>query len=402
VKKRVLIHTLIFPPDQVSTSYLYGDIAQKIINSGFEVVVLTTYPHYNFNKNFKGDSKWGFFWRKTDFFGATVYHFPQKKSNSGIVRGGYLLLFHLAFLVKAMTIKKFHYIITPSPPITSGLLSGIVAKLRGAKAIYNVQEVYPDVLIKQGSIKNKSIIKFLQVIEKYTYRFSDKVVTIDELFSNKIEGRLPKEKLLCIPNFIDTDLYKPYNGDFSDELIFDNKFLIGYVGNLGKVQDWDSILKVIEILGNDSDKHFLIVGGGSEYEKLKAKEAVYNNMTVWPYQSREKIPQINFRIDLHVIAMTEASDYDGLPSKVFAILSTGRPILASTNVDSPLSGILKRSKNGVVVGLRDAEGMSEKIRNISKGYLLNGTNELGREFVIKEFSKEVVTSKYVNLIKELN
>lgn len=402
MKKRVLIHTLIFPPDQVSTSYLYGDIAQKIINSGFDVVVLTTYPHYNFDKNFKEDSKWGFFWRKTDFFGATVYHFPQKKSNSGFVRGGYLLLFHLAFLFKAMTIKKFHFILTPSPPITSGLLSGIIAKLRGAKAIYNVQEVYPDVLIKQGSIKNKSIIKFLQFIEKHTYRFSDKVVTIDELFSSKIEGRLPKEKLICIPNFIDTELYKPFAGNFPEELIFDNKFLIGYVGNLGKVQDWDCILKVIEILQKDSSKHFLIIGGGSEYEKLKSKEAVYNNLTVWPYQSREKIPKINYRINLHLIAMTEASDYDGLPSKVFAILSTGRPILASTNEDSPLSGILKRSKNGVVVGLGDALEMSEKIRLISEGKLLFGSNELGREFVINEFSKEVVTSKYVNLIRELN
>ncbi len=40
--KRVLIHTLIFSPDGVSTAYLYNDIALRLQQSGYEVVVLTT------------------------------------------------------------------------------------------------------------------------------------------------------------------------------------------------------------------------------------------------------------------------------------------------------------------------------------------------------------------------
>jgi colanic acid biosynthesis glycosyl transferase WcaI len=401
VKKTVLIHTLIFPPDQVSTSYLYGDIAQKLIKSGYEVVVLTTYPHYNYEEDFKGKSKWGLFWRRTLYFGSRVYHFPQSKSESNIVRGIYILLFHIAFLFKAMTIKKFHYILTPSPPITSGFLSGIVAKLRGAKAIYNVQEIYPDVIIKQGGITNPILIKILKFIERYTYSLSEKVVTIDELFSKNIEERLDKKKLTCIPNFIDTDLYKPFEGKFSKDLDFNGKFIVGYAGNLGKVQDWDAILKVVESLQEEENIHFLIIGGGSEFDKLKSKEERFNNLSVWPYQMRERIPEINSRIDLHLIAMTKASDYDGLPSKVFAVLASGRPILAASNIDSPLSSILQKSGNGVIVELGNHDALGKMIIEISNGLLPKDSNSIGRQFVIDNYSKDVVTSKYVNLLIEL-
>ena len=402
MRKRVLIHTLIFPPDQVSTSYLYGDIVQRLIKSGYEVVVLTTFPHYNYEGDFRENSQSGLFWRKTDYFGSKVFHFPQTKSGSNLVRGIYILLFHFAFLVKALTIKKFHYIITPSPPITSGFLSGIVAKLRGAKAIYNVQEIYPDVIIKQGGITNPILIKILKSIEKYTYNLSEKVVTIDELFSKNIADRLEKNKLLCIPNFIDTDLYRPFEGDFSKDLEFEGKFIVGYAGNLGKVQDWKTILKVIETLQLEKNIHFLIIGGGSEFERLKSQEERFSNLSVWPYQLRERIPQINSRINLHLIAMTKASDYDGLPSKVFAILASGRPILAATNIDSPLSSILQKSGNGVIVGLGDVQMLMKMIVEISKGYLPKDSNSVGRQFVLDNYSKDVVTSKYVNLLAELN
>lgn len=402
MKKTVLIHTLIFPPDQVSTSYLYGDIAQKLIKSGYEVVVLTTYPHYNYEGDFKKNSSWGLFWRKTLYFGARVFHFPQSKSESNIVRGVYILLFHFAFMVKALTLKKFHYILTPSPPISSGFLSAIVAKLRGAKAIYNVQEIYPDVIIKQGGITNPVLIKFLKSIEKYTYGLSERVVTIDELFSKNIQNRLDKSKLLCIPNFIDTDLYKPFEGEFSKDLDFEGKYIVGYAGNLGKVQDWEAILKVVDILKGEKEIHFLIIGGGSEFERLKSNERIFSNLSVWPYQEREKIPEINSRINLHMIAMTKASDYDGLPSKVFAILSSGRPILAATNEDSPLASILKKSGNGVIVGLGESQALANMIIEISKGYLSAGANTVGRQFVLDNYSKDVVTSQYVNLLKKLN
>ena len=44
---KILIHSIVFSPDSVSTAYLYNDIALGFKEAGYEVVVLTTTPHYN-------------------------------------------------------------------------------------------------------------------------------------------------------------------------------------------------------------------------------------------------------------------------------------------------------------------------------------------------------------------
>lgn len=76
--------------------------------------------------------------------------------------------------------------------------------------IYNVQEIYPDLLIEEGGLKSKPGIKLLKKTESFVYNYSDAVTTIDEVFYNTIISRFRnKSKLTVIPNFVDTDIYKP-------------------------------------------------------------------------------------------------------------------------------------------------------------------------------------------------
>jgi glycosyltransferase involved in cell wall biosynthesis len=63
---------------------------------------------------------------------------------------------------------------------------------------------------------------------------------------------------------------------------------------------------------------------------------------------------------------------------------------------------LRKSGNGVIVGLGDYESFRKKIIEISNGLLPKDSNCIGRQFVLDNYSKDVVTSKYVNLLKELD
>ena len=82
--KRVLIHTLIFSPDGVSTAYLYNDIALRLQERGYEVVVLTTTPHFNIvpEQVEKQPMKWKVwgFCKVSKYNGMTVLHVPQRSS----------------------------------------------------------------------------------------------------------------------------------------------------------------------------------------------------------------------------------------------------------------------------------------------------------------------------------
>ena len=165
MKKRVLIHSIVFSPDGVSTAYLYNDIAEGLMQRGYDVIVLTTTPHYNVipEEMMKQPLHRGLFglYSISSFHGIKVIHIPLKKYRSTILRIASFVYWHFfSFFVGLFSIK-FNFVISPSPPLTIGLVSAAMARLKGAKAIYNVQEIYPDLLIKQGNITSKFIIGFL-------------------------------------------------------------------------------------------------------------------------------------------------------------------------------------------------------------------------------------------------
>ena len=84
-------------------------------------------------------------------------------------------------------------------------------------------------------------------------------------------------------------------------------------------------------------------------------------------------------------------------------MASGRPILAVTSVDSPLSRLLNESGNGLRVDLGDVDAFKQGIIKASNGmFFSEETNLKGREFVVENYSKETVTSKYVQLLNDLN
>ena len=170
--RKLLIHALTFPPDQVSTAYLYGDIAQKFVSEGWEVEVFTTAPHYNYSENFRAVSKPGLLTRTTQYHGIKVRHFYQSKSVPTFVRALLLFCFHFAFIIRALLGPKYSVVLTPSPPLTAGFLSGLAAKIRGARAVYNIQEIYPDIMLKTSASIPGFAWQLLKWIEKKTYEWS--------------------------------------------------------------------------------------------------------------------------------------------------------------------------------------------------------------------------------------
>ena len=169
-QKRILIHSLVFSPDGVSTAYLYNDIAIGFKENGYDVVVLTTTPHYNRVlddlKNQPLSKCWGGIFYKSDFKGIPVYHVPQKKFKSFAARVAGFIYWHIITLFLGISLNNISLILSPSPPLTIGLFSIILARIKGAKVIYNVQEIYPDLLINQGNLNSIILLNLQNVLSQ--------------------------------------------------------------------------------------------------------------------------------------------------------------------------------------------------------------------------------------------
>lgn len=409
MKKRVLIHTLIFSPDGVSTAYLYNDIALKLKERGYNVVVLTTTPHFNIVEEQLREQPlrwkvWGLC-KVSQFHGMTVLHVPQRKFKSTILRLLGFVYWHFVSFFIGLTIKHVDLILSPSPPLTIGFLNLGLAKMKGAKVVYNVQEIYPDILKLKGGIIQKS----LSWLERRVYNGSDAVTTIDQVFYDTIVGRfIDKRKLHIIPNFVDTELYHEYDWKgLLDASTFpdNNKVKVLYAGNIGFAQDWDPLLDLARNT-HDLNIEYIVIGEGvrKHYLEEESQKRGLQNIKVLPYQPRHIMPYILSYSDLNFIFMNPMMEGDGFPSKVYTIMACERPLLILSGKNTPIVNFLHDKGCAMLVTERDkrrkVEEMSDWLHHVTKEELRQ-MGKKGLETIQAKYTKEKVTSMYADLVTEL-
>ena len=407
--KRILIHSLIFSPDGVSTAYLYNDIALRLQERGYEVVVLTTTPHFNIvpeqvEKQPMRWKVWGFC-KVSDYHGIKVLHVPQKKFKSTALRLLGFVYWHIVSFFIGLSIRHIDLILSPSPPLTIGWLNLGLAKLKGCKVVYNVQEIYPDILKLKGGF----VLKFLQWMEKKVYNGSDAVTTIDKVFYDTIVPRFKDHsKLHIIPNFVDTELYRQveWEGKLDDSLFPKGESIkLLYAGNIGHAQSWEPLIALVEKT-RDLNVEYIVIGEGAKrgYVEEEIKKRGLEKLHLLPYQPRELMPAILSYSDASFIFMAPESDTDGFPSKVYTIMACERPLLVLSGENTPIVNFLKDKGCAKLITEQDfdkkVDEMVAWVGSVTKDDLAQ-MGKHGLHVIEEQYTKEKVTDMYVDLIDTL-
>lgn len=408
--KRILIHSLIFSPDGVSTAYLYNDIALKFKENGYEVIVLTTTPHYNVVREQLEQQpiRWKIpgVCKESCYHGIRVIHIPQKKFKNTFLRIVGFVYWHIVSFLLGLSLKNIDIILSPSPPLTIGIINIWFAKLKGCKTVYNVQEIYPDILKKKEGIT----ISLLKKMERYVYKHSSAVTTIDQVFYDILIERFgDKSKLHIIPNFVDLQLYCPDVSKCcpldSDLFPQNNSLKLMYAGNIGFAQDWQPLISLAQRT-KDQPIEYYIIGEGVMKTYLEERKEEYglNNIHILPYQPRILMPGILAYADIQFIFMNPEMEMQGFPSKVYTIMACAKPLLVCSGSETPIVKFLQPYQCARLISEKDegnkVEEMYEWLQCVSRTQLAEwGKN--GLDAIGKFYSKEVVTQKYVDLANTL-
>lgn len=410
MRKKVLIHSLIFSPDGVSTAYLYNDIALGFKRAGYDVVVLSTTPHFNVvsEQLKKQPMRWGIWglYKKSLFEGISVYHVPQKKFKSTFLRLVGFVYWHIVSFFIGLCIRRVDVIVSPSPPLTIGRLNNWLGKLKGCKVVYNVQEIYPDILNKPEA---SLIHRYLRGMEKRVYNQSTAVTTIDQVFYDTIVNRFKdKRKLHIIPNFVDTELY---HSDISTDILDKNRFpendniKLLYAGNIGFAQDWEPLIRLAEKTKDMPIEYFLIGMGVKKQWVIERKRTLgLDNLHILEYQPRQLMPAILAYSDLQYIFMTPEQEGMGFPSKVYTIMACGRPLLVCSGEKTPIVNFLKPVGCAKIVTNHDLEQKTDEMAqwlSIVTREKLREMGVKGEDIIKAKYTKEIVTKQYVDLIDSL-
>ncbi len=409
----ILLLTLVFPPDSVSTAQIMGDLACDLRSCGHSVTVLTTTPHYN--RDLEEEAKqplancWGPLLRRSDFRGIPVYHtIMPRKSSSVFLRLLAWAGFHkLSTFVGIVIVPKPDIIIAPSPPLTIGLSAWLIGLFRRAPYIYNVQEIYPDIAIGLGALSNPSVIRLLFALERFVYKKAAKVTVIaPRMRQNLLAKGVPEEKVEVIPNFVDIDglLPLPKDNVFSRMHSVHDKFTVSYAGNLGVAQGLDSFIEAADILRHESAIRFMMMGDGTKREALRRRVETLGleNFIFLPHQPYSLVPQIYAASDISLVPQAAETGFDAVPSKVYRIMACSRPVIAVTDPSSDLARLINDARCGVLIPPGSAVKLADAIlwayRN--QGKLLS-LGEAGRLHVVQYYARKAVTNRYEELARSV-
>ena len=238
------------------------------------------------------------------------------------------------------------------------------------------------------------------------YRTNAALVPIAEEFREVLESRgVSRNKIWLIPNAVDVDLYRPLPRDnfWAREKGLIDDFVVLYAGNIGLAQDWEPLIYAARALQGYPVK-FVVVGDGGRKEWLE--EAIraegLGNVLLFDYQPRDLMPHINASCDVCTILLSQEGSAVGLPSKIYGNMASGRATVVAAAEDSPLARVVHAAKCGQVVPAGDPEAYTRAIiASMEDRETLAEQGRLGREYVVKRYSKRAMAKKYDRLIHAL-
>ncbi|HJH60385.1 MAG TPA: glycosyltransferase family 4 protein [Bacteroidetes bacterium] len=412
---KILFFPAYFTPEHVASSYLGKNRNQAFADAGFEMLLYSPIPTRGVNDEIRKEYK-KFKRNEMLYDGKMIVHrfSLMKEKKNPLTRA-------LRYAIQC--IKQFYFgvfskdalscdlmFISSTPPI-QGAMAALIKKFNKIPVIYNLQDIFPDSLVGTGLAKKDGLLwKIGRVIENFTYRNVDKIIVISEDFKRNIIAKgVPEEKIEVIYNWVDENAVVPIakkDNPIFDELNIDrNLFHVVYAGNLGHAQNVQVLLEAAKELKDKNSIEFLIFGTGglkNEYESFVINNAL-KNVRFFPLQPMEKVSQVYSLADASVVSCKKGLGGSAMPSKTWNILSAGTSVLCSFDGGGDLQRIIEDNNVGLFSEAGDHIALCKNIlklfnnRSMCEEYGRNGRN-----FILNNLTKEIGTSKYVQIIKQFD
>lgn len=401
-----------FQPEKAASSYLGENRNQAFADAGFRIIAYAPTPCRGVSKEERKEYLKKEYQEEKLYNGMmTLHRFSlYAEGKNPILRALRYLICWVKQLNMGLLAKDIDCIYLASTPPIQGVMGGILKIFKKVPFVYNLQDIFPDSLVGTSLAKKGGLLwKIGRVIENFTYKHADKIIVISEDFKKNIMAKgVPEEKIVVIYNWVDqnavVDVPREENKLFDKYKLDRDAFYITYSGNIGLTQNMDLLLDVMNDLQKSHPKIKLVLVGEGAYKKNVeeiVKQGNLNNVTMIPFQDYADISQVFSLGDAGLVISKPGVGSNSVPSKTWSIMSASRPVIANFD-ENELKSIITDNECGIFTKAGDKEAFKNAIitlyENKEKAVQM-GKN--GREFVMKNLTREVGTQKYVDVIKDV-
>lgn len=342
------------------------------VKEGCKVTVITCSPNFPEGKVYPGyKNKW---YQREQINGITVL---RVKTFIAANEGFFLrILDYISFMITSFVVGCFQrsadVIVATSPQFFTACSGWLVSVVRNRPFVFEVRDLWPASIIALGAINNKILKNLLEKFEMFLYRKAAGIITVTEAFKKNISDRgIDKTKIFVCLNGVDLNRFQPIlekDKYLVDKFDLYDKFVIGYIGTHGLAQGLESLLNVAAKIQIHDDIIFILVGSGSEKNKLifEANKRKISNVVFIDAQSKENIKKYWSICNISLIHLKNIEIFQTvIPSKLFESMGMGLPVLMAMP-EGEASQIVEKYNCGLSINSGNDDNMAASILKLKK------------------------------------
>jgi len=370
---RLLIHGMNYAPELLGIGRYTGELGAYLASRGHQVTVLTAapyYPQWRVREDYR-PQRWRREWRD----GVEVLRAPQYVP--GRVSGLGRLLQECSFGASCLywwstclLQRPWDAMVAVCPPMTSGLVPGLLARRLAVPLVIHVQDLQLDAARELGILRQPLLLAGLTWLELHLFRQARAVTTISRSMAARLAAKgVPPARLQVLPNWADLDKVRPGPrlNALRRELGLTSETVVLYAGNLGEKQGLEVILEAAALTRGKPSIRYLVAGEGAARDriKLRAQDLGLDNLTFLPLQSNSRLPLLLAAADLHLVVQRQKAADLVMPSKLTNIMAAGRPFIATAGEGTELARVTTESRAGLVVPPEDGRALAQAVLGLA-------------------------------------
>jgi colanic acid biosynthesis glycosyl transferase WcaI len=402
---RVAILCQYYVPEEVGIGVQIHQLAKDLVERGHEVTVLTAFPNYPSGEVSEPYRRKRFL-RETiegvKVLRSWIFATPSKNISRRALSFG---SFCASAFLGAGRLGRLDALYVVMPPLPLGLTAHWICRMKGGRFIANIQDIYPHAAVALGVMKNPRLIRFFERMERKIYRRAAKIAVISDGFRENLLGKgVPPDKVLVIPNWIDSSAIKPGNrmNSFRESLGIGDDFAVVYSGSLSLNSDLEPLIRGAALL-QDEAVRFVIVGDGVHKQRLVSlvDELQLKNVVFRPFQPLERYPEVLAAADLTVVTLNTQATHVSVPSKIYKQMAAARPILAVAQEGNELERLVSEAKCGLSVPPGSPEALAKAVRwAVANRQDLQTMGMRAREYVMERHDRKQAVDQIERALEE--
>ena len=392
----ILLLNQYFPPDTSATANIAATVAETL-SKRHRVTVLAGRPSYDPTERYpyallRRDVRNGL---AVERIGSTA--FPRHRMTRRVTN---YLSYASLVIPRAMALKADLVLAMTDPPF-AGIVGAALARMKRLPFVYNIRDLYPDMAIGGEIVRPQSWTSLWERMHRNALRRATRVIVLgDDMCERIVLKGVSPDRIVVVRDGASL----PAAAAAADhpvvrEIRSSAKFVALHAGNLGFYGAWPTLIEAAKSFNGDGGQ-LIFVGDGANRVRLEELSRDCASIRFLRFRPANEIPCVMTAGDVHVVTVRRGLSGVVVPSKIYAILAAGRPVLAVAPDECDVSRIVRENECGLVADPDNPLAVAAAIRELrSDPGRLRLMGERARE-ASRKYVRVAELEKFVAVIED--